>query len=97
MATITRTPAQIAARHLLAAAHDRDMYLDMAETPAARALWESANREMANYRETVAALPEPDRLSIEANLYHLQRAAMAGDTAAADRAYDAAKAAGVFK
>lgn len=96
MATAVETITQAAARNLMRMANARSQWLDGIDTPAEPALRAEAIAQNRDYLDLFADIPTGEGARIKANLYHLDRAATAGDIDAASRAYDAAEAAGIF-
>lgn len=96
MSTTAETTTQAAARILMRIAHARSEWIDGIDTPAEPALRAKVSEQNRAYLDRFADLPTGEGARIKANLYHLDRAASAGDIDAARRAYDAAEAAGIF-
>ena len=96
MATSTETITQTAARILMNIAHARSQWIDGIDTPAEPALRKEVLAQNRAYLDLFADIPAGEGARIKGNLYHLDRAATAGDIDAASRAYDAAEAAGIF-
>ena len=90
------TITQTAARSLMHIAHARSQWIDHIDTPAEPALRKEVLAQNRAYLDLFADIPAGEAARIKGNLYHLDRAATAGDTDAASRAYDAAEAAGIF-
>lgn len=96
MSTTDETVTQAAARNLMRIAHARSEWIDGIDTPAEPALRAEVSAQNRAYLARFADLPAGEGARIKANLYHLDRAASAGDVYAARRAYDDAEVAGIF-
>ena len=90
--TITQSAANI----LMRMARARSEWIDGIDTPAEPALRKEVLAQNSDYLDLFAGVPAGEGARIKGNLYHLDRAATAGDIDAARRAYDSAEAAGLF-
>lgn len=96
MTTPVRTIIRDAASILMNMAHARSEWIDGIGTPAEPALRKEVVAQNRAYLDLFADVPAGEGARIKGHLYHLDRAATAGDTDAANRAYDAAEASGIF-
>lgn len=96
MTTPVESITQAAARILMRMAYARSQWIDGIDTPAEPALRAEVSAQNRAYLDLFAGIPVGEGARIKANLYHLDRAATAGDIDAASRAYDAAESAGIF-
>lgn len=84
------------ARTLIRMADFRSVWVEKPATEAGQKYWKEAMAEYDNAHEIMSKLPLEEQSEINKNLYHLNRAAIAGDHKEAARAYDSAKEAGIF-
>lgn len=97
----TQTPtyesiAQDIARGLIRLTNSRSFWIDHPAPEASEKARMEVVAEADRIRALMNELTITEQARINNNLYHLNRAAVAGDIEAANRAYDDAKDAGIF-